>query len=121
MLRKRIGYKGIVLSDDLEMGGVANFMPMGDAAVEAVRVGSDLLLICHDPEPIQNVYEALIAEGERSSAFGRLLLARAKESERKRKKIFRAAMPTALSKKEFEALRTRILQFGESVSQTVGK
>src|SRR5580693_1601249 len=121
VLRKRIGYRGIVLSDDLEMGGVANFMPMGDAAVEAVRVGSDLLLICHHPEPIMNVHEALIAEGERSAAFGRLLLARAKESERKRKKMFRAAMPTALSKKEFEALRTRILQFGESVSQTLGK
>src|ERR1700722_14697251 len=121
VLRKRIGYGGIVLSDDLEMGGVANFMPMGDAAVEAVRVGSDLLLICHKPEAILNVHKALIAEGERSAAFGRLLLARAKESERKRKKMFRAAMPTALSKKEFEALRTRILQFGESVSQTVGK
>jgi beta-N-acetylhexosaminidase len=116
VLRKRIGYKGIVLSDDLEMGGVANFMPMGDAAVEAVRVGSDLLLICHHPEPIQNVYEALIAEGERSAAFGRLLHARAKDSERKRKKTFRAAMPPALSKKEFEALRTRILQFGEAVA-----
>src|SRR3984957_11486288 len=121
VLRKRIGYRGIVLSDDLEMGGVANFMPMGDAAVEAVRVGSDLLLICHHPEPIQNVYEALIAEGERSAAFERLLLARAKESERKRKKTFRAAIPPALSKKEFEALRTRILQFGESVTQTANK
>jgi beta-N-acetylhexosaminidase len=121
VLRKRIGYRGIVLSDDLEMGGVANFIPMGDAAVEAVRVGSDLLLICHHPEPIHSVYESLIAEGERSAAFGRLLLARAKESERKRKKTFRAAMPPALSKKEFEALRARILQFGESVTQAAGK
>lgn len=120
VLRKRIGYRGIVLSDDLEMGGVANFMPMGDAAVEAVRVGSDLLLICHHPEPIHNVYEALIAEVERSSAFGRLLVARAKESERKRKKTFRAAMPTALSKKEFEALRARILRFGEQIEQLRG-
>ena len=32
VLRKRIGYRGIVLSDDLEMGGVAKFMPMGEAA-----------------------------------------------------------------------------------------
>jgi beta-N-acetylhexosaminidase len=117
VLRKRIGYRGIVLSDDLEMGGVANFMPMGDAAVEAVRVGSDLLLICHHAEPILNVYEALIAEGERSAMFGRLLLKRARESERKRAKLFRAGMPAALSKPQFEALRARILQFGESVAQ----
>ncbi len=117
VLRKRIGYRGIVLSDDLEMGGVANFMPMGDAAVEAVRVGSDLLLICHHAEPILNIYEALISEGERSAAFGRLLLARARESERKRARIFRAGMPAALSKPQFEALRSRILRFGESVAQ----
>jgi beta-N-acetylhexosaminidase len=117
VLRKRIGYRGIILSDDLEMGGVANFMPMGEAAVEAVRVGSDLLMICHHAEPILNVYEALISEGERSAAFGRLLQARARESERKRAKIFRAGMPAALSKRQFEALRTRILRFGESVAQ----
>ncbi len=98
VLRKRIGYRGIVLSDDLEMGGVANFMPMGDAAVEAVRVGSDLLLICHHAEPILSVYEALIAEGERSAAFGRLLQARARESERKRGRLFRAGMPATVSK-----------------------
>jgi beta-N-acetylhexosaminidase len=117
VLRKRIGYRGIVLSDDLEMGGVANFMPMGDAAVEAVRVGSDLLLICHHPEPILNVYEALIAEGERSAAFGRLLQARARESGRKRLRTFRSEMPTALSKRQFEALRARILRFGEAVAR----
>jgi beta-N-acetylhexosaminidase len=117
VLRRRIGYRGIVLSDDLEMGGVANVMTMGDAAVEAVRVGSDLLLICHHPEPILSVYEALIAEGERSAVFGRLLQARARESERKRAKTFRVGMPAALSKRQFEALRARILRFGETVAQ----
>ena len=117
VLRKRIGYRGLVLSDDLEMGGVANFMPMGAAGVEAVRVGSDLLLICHHAEPILNVYEALISEGEESAAFGKILLARARESERKRAKSFRAGMGAALSNAKFEALRTRILRFGETVGQ----
>lgn len=117
VLRNRIGYRGLVLSDDLEMGGVANFMPMGEAGVEAVRVGSDLLLICHHAEPILNVYEALISEGERSAEFRRILLARARESERKRAKSFRAGMSAALNKPQFEALRTRILRFGETVAQ----
>ncbi|MGB8028834.1 MAG: beta-N-acetylhexosaminidase [Terracidiphilus sp.] len=117
VLRKRIGYRGMVLSDDLEMGGVTNFLPMGEAGVEAVRVGSDLLLICHHAEPILDVYEALIREGERSAAFGRLLQARTRESERKRAKVFRAGMPAALSKSQFEALRARIQKFGETVGQ----
>jgi beta-N-acetylhexosaminidase len=117
VLRNRIGYRGLVLSDDLEMGGVANFMPMGEAGVEAVRVGSDLLLICHHAEPILNVYEALLSEGERSAAFRRILIARARESERKRAKIIRAGMSSALSKPQFEVLRKRILKFGEMVGQ----
>lgn len=117
VLRKRIGYRGLVLSDDLEMGGVANFMPMGEAGVEAVRVGSDLLLICHHAEPILNVYEALVSEGERSAVFGRILNSRARESERKRAKNFSAGIPAALSKTQFEALRTRILKFGETVGR----
>ncbi len=39
VLRKRIGYRGIVLSDDLEMGGILKFMPIAEAAVAAVRAG----------------------------------------------------------------------------------
>jgi beta-N-acetylhexosaminidase len=121
VLRKRIGYRGIILSDDLEMGGVTKFMPIGEAAVASVRVGSELLLICHHPEPILNVYESLIAAAERSPAFRKLLLSRARESARKRAKVFRAGMPPALSTRQFEALRTQVLRFGESVAQTAPK
>jgi beta-N-acetylhexosaminidase len=115
VLRKRIGYRGIVVSDDLEMGGVAKFMPMGEAAVEAVRVGSDLLLVCHHAEAILSVFEALIAEAERSATFRRVLLARAHESERRRRQVFAKKMAPALSARQFEALRTRILRFGAIV------
>jgi beta-N-acetylhexosaminidase len=117
VLRRRVGYRGIVVSDDLEMGGVTKFMPMEQAAVEAVRVGCEILLICHHPEPILSVYESLLAEGESSPAFQRVLLARARESARKRVKAFRAGMPPALSQKQFEALRAQILCFGDTVER----
>ena len=78
MLRERIGYRGIILSDDLEMGGILKFLPVEEAAVEAVRVGTDLLEICHSAELILRSYEALIAEAERSAAFRKLLLERAR-------------------------------------------
>jgi beta-N-acetylhexosaminidase len=117
VLRKRIGYRGMVVSDDLEMGGVTRFMPIAEAAIATVRMGSDLALICHHSEPILQVYEALIHEGERSAAFGRILLGRARESARKRVKTFPAKMPVALNGKQFEALRVRILRFGETVAK----
>ena len=80
VLRKRIGYRGIILSDDLEMGGILKFLPVDEAAVEAIRAGSDLVEICHSAELILRTYEALLGEAERSAAFRKLLLARAAES-----------------------------------------
>jgi beta-N-acetylhexosaminidase len=121
VLRKRIGYRGMVVSDDLEMGGVTKFMPIAEAAVATVRMGSDLALICHHSEPILQVYEALIHEGERSAAFGRILLGRARESARKRVKTFPAKMPVALNGKQFEALRARIARFSDTVAKAAAQ
>ncbi len=121
VLRKRIGYRGMVVSDDLEMGGVAKFMPIGEAAVATIRLGAEIALICHRPEPIFEAYEALIREGERSAAFGKVLMGRAREAGRKRARIFAAGMPAALSAKQFEALRGRIGRFGELVAKAAAQ
>jgi beta-N-acetylhexosaminidase len=116
VLRRRIGYKGIVFSDDLEMGGILKFMRMEEAVVAAVRAGMDLMEICHSPELILRAFEALIAEGERSAAFREMVLMRAKRTARLREKLFARGTPKALSEKQFEALRARILRFGETIA-----
>ena len=119
VLRKRLGFRGLVIGDDLEMGGVARFMPIPEAAVATVRAGADLAMICHHAEPILEAYEALLREGERSVVFRRILIERARASARKRARIFPAPMPPALGAKQFEALRARILRFGETVAAHV--
>jgi beta-N-acetylhexosaminidase len=116
MLRKRLGYWGIIFSDDMEMGGILKFMPMEEAAVAAIRAGMDLLEICHSPEFILRAYEALIDEGERSATFRKMLLARAAQTARQRAKLFANGVPPALSERQFEALRVRILRFQETVA-----
>jgi beta-N-acetylhexosaminidase len=121
VLRKRIGYEGIIISDDLEMGGVLKFMPIGEAAVAAIRAGMDLLEVCHTPELILRAYEALIAEGERSAAFAKLIIARAEKTALRREKLFAGGLPAALTASQFEALRRRILRFGETVTQAQEK
>jgi len=115
VLRKRIGYLGIVFSDDLEMGGVLKFSGIEEAAVEAVKAGTDLLEICHSPELILRAYEALMAEGERSRAFGGMLLERAARLDRVRGMLFADGVGAAMPARQFDALRTRILRFGETV------
>ena len=118
-LRKRIGYKGIILSDDLEMGGILKFLPVEDAAVAAIRAGSDLLEICHSAELILRTYEALVSEGERSAAFRKILLATARDSARKRALLYARGVGPALSARKLEALRKSILDFNETVAAIV--
>jgi len=121
ILRRRIGYRGIVLSDDLEMGGILKFMPIEEAAVAAIRTGSDLVEICHHPEPILLAYEALVAEAERSAAFRKILLERARQTEKLRARTFPKKMPPALSEKQFEALRDWIMRFSETIDAIAPK
>ena len=115
VLRQRVGYRGIILSDDLEMGGILKFMPVEKAAVAAVRAGTDMMLICHSPELILRTYEALIAEGERSPTFGKLLLAHAREVARKRARLYVKGPARQLTAKQFEALRVRIDHFRQKI------
>ena len=117
VLRKRIGYRGIIFSDDLEMGGILKFLSIEEAVIEAVRAGMDLMEICHSPELILRAYESLLHEAERSKSFHNLLVMRASEATAKRKKLFSAATSPALSTRQFEALRTRIMRFGETITK----
>jgi beta-N-acetylhexosaminidase len=116
VLRKKIGYRGIILSDDLEMGGILKFLPVDEAAIAAVVAGSDLLEICHSPELILRSFEALLSEAERSAAFRKLLLSRAAEVERKRRRLYAFRVSRALGAKQLEQLRTRIARFRDLIA-----
>jgi beta-N-acetylhexosaminidase len=118
VLRKRIGYWGIIFSDDMEMGGILKFMPIEEAVLAAIRAGMDLLEVCHKPEMILRAYEALIAEGERSPAFSSLLMGHAAHTARRSAELFAKGVPAALTTKQFEALRGRILRFRERIDKT---
>ena len=48
LLRSRLGFDGLVLSDDLEMRAVATTWGVPDAAVRFLEAGGDLALVCHD-------------------------------------------------------------------------
>jgi beta-N-acetylhexosaminidase len=117
VLRKRIGYRGIIFSDDLEMGGILKYMPIEEAVVTAVRAGMDLMEICHSPELILRAYEALLAEAERSRSFATMLTVRARHTSRLRSKLFASGSARALSARQFETLRTQIYHFGQKVAE----
>jgi len=69
ILRKRIGYRNLIVSDDLEMGGVLSAAPVGEAAVAFIRAGGDLCLVCHREDYIWQAYEDLLKSSERDTKF----------------------------------------------------
>jgi len=50
LLREKLGFKGILVTDDLEMGAITESYGIAQAAAMSFQAGADLLLICHQLE-----------------------------------------------------------------------
>ncbi|MCB8606215.1 glycoside hydrolase family 3 protein [Veillonella nakazawae] len=59
-LRKDMGYNGVVITDDMDMGALAKHYTFGDMAVQSILAGSDILLVCHEYEHMQEAYNGLM-------------------------------------------------------------
>ena len=60
LLRNELGYKGIIITDDMEMGAVANHNDFKTIGVKAVQAGADIVMVCHEYEHQQDVYLGLL-------------------------------------------------------------
>ena len=67
LLRQELGYKHLVVTDDLEMGAIAKHTEIEDASVRAFLAGEDMLLICATPETIRRGYRALLEAARKGS------------------------------------------------------
>jgi beta-N-acetylhexosaminidase len=98
ILRKRLGYGGIVLSDDLEMKAISGRYGHADATVRAVAAGCDAVLMCA-PKPDEQAaaFEAIIHAVE----DGRLPLKRVEDAlsrnRRVKERFLAPPRPTALT------------------------
>ena len=116
VLRQKIGYRGLVVSDDLEMGGVLNAGPIEQAAVQHIRAGGDLCLICHKEDGILRSYEAIIREAERDRKFAQRVkesAARVLAFKKKSSQLKRVAPQP--SPEKIEKLSRALWEFGEQV------
>ena len=59
-LRKDMGYNGVVVTDDMDMGALGKHYTFGDMAVQSILAGSDILLVCHEYEHMQEAYNGLM-------------------------------------------------------------
>jgi beta-N-acetylhexosaminidase len=63
LLRNELGFRGLIVTDALEMQGIASLYTQGEAAVRAVEAGADMLLMPIDPEPCIRALETAVKSG----------------------------------------------------------
>ncbi len=64
VLRDELGFKGIIVTDALEMGGIAKGFSVGEAAVRSLLAGADVLLMPPDGEAAINAVAAAVRSGQ---------------------------------------------------------
>lgn len=67
-LRNRLGFEGVIITDDLEMGAIAGTAAVPEAACQAFRAGADLLLICNRVEAVWEAAALLSREPDLDQA-----------------------------------------------------
>lgn len=71
LLRTRLGYRGVIVSDDLDMKAIAAHMSVDDAAVGAIRAGCDVILLCCNEDNQRLAVEGLTRAAETDSELRR--------------------------------------------------
>jgi beta-N-acetylhexosaminidase len=117
VLRKKIGYRGLVISDDLDMGGVLNSASIEDAAVETLCAGSDLFLVCQKEEHVWRAYEAVYKRAESDKSFAKLVTLKARRVSRFKTTSaeLRARMRPPPLQGKVDILRRRVWEFTEEL------
>ncbi|MEH7388575.1 beta-N-acetylhexosaminidase [Bacillus sp. JJ1521] len=59
LLRKQLGFTGVIITDDMTMGAITEHFDIGKASVESVKAGSDIILVGHDYNNVVKIISSL--------------------------------------------------------------
>jgi len=117
LLRQELGYKHLVITDDLEMGAILRHYDIGDAAVKAALAGEDMLLICATPERIRRGHEALL-EAARDGRLPTESIQQSLQRIARTKAI--TAEPVPLDLDRFKALSDEVTRLNSKLNYVYG-
>lgn len=60
LLRNELGFRGVVITDDLEMGAIKNHTDLASLGVQMILAGGDIALVCHNYDSQQIVYNSIL-------------------------------------------------------------
>ncbi|MBP1948583.1 beta-N-acetylhexosaminidase [Virgibacillus litoralis] len=67
LLRQQLNFSGVIVTDDMTMRAITNNYDIGNAAVQSVKSGSDMIMVAHDFNKVMTVINALkeaVEQGE---------------------------------------------------------
>jgi beta-N-acetylhexosaminidase len=117
ILRRKIGYRGLIVTDDLDMGGVLAAASIEEAAVQTLRAGADMFLVCQKEESVWRAFEAVYKQVESDKKFARLVAERSRRvlAAKTNFPTLKARMSPAPSQKTVDRLRRRVWEFSEEL------
>ncbi len=73
LLRKELGFEGVIVSDDLEMGAIIDNYSILKAVILGLKAGVDMFLICKSQYLWENLSKQLVAEAKKDAEVERLI------------------------------------------------
>jgi len=106
LLRNDVGFEGLVMTDDLDMGAILNHYGLEETLRLAIEAGNDLAMICHRVECVQEAHGILSRLPDAQTAAALEHVAKFKQ---------RLAPPDPFSEEEFRRRDARVLDLRVAV------
>ena len=115
LLRKQMGFEGLIVTDALDMKAIADAYPNGEAAVRAVAAGADIVLMPPDPEAAIDALVRAVNTGRLTAkrideSVARVAAAKAKLGLAVKRTVDLDAINDVLASPAMEAEATRVAQ-----------
>jgi len=65
LLREKLAFNGVAVTDDLEMGAITRTMSLSQATIRCLQAGADLILICHTARAMREGFRAAVQASRR--------------------------------------------------------
>jgi beta-N-acetylhexosaminidase len=113
LLRDELGFKGLIVTDAMDMQGVASLFSQGEAAVRAVEAGADVILMPSDPEAcirglLAAVKSGRISEKRINDSAGKILAAKQRAGLFRSRQVSLDALADRIKDRSLDALAQRI-------------
>jgi beta-N-acetylhexosaminidase len=117
LLREELGYEGLVVTDDLEMGAIARHSEIEESALRAILAGEDMILVCARPDLIRRAYNSLLS----AARSGELTRGRIMSSLR-RISAFKALTkpPLPFDRKRLQELSAEVAELNRKLNYVYG-